>query len=119
MARIVHSGYFGNWFLRLHDDGTLEIGIPKKPGYWDVITVDLTPGDGGTFGLTTFNRTSQFNWLSEQPPRTASGPGRALPGAPPNARLVDVLRARNESSTVANAPDPLRDPGTDATEEAI
>lgn len=82
MARIVHSGYFGNWFLRLHDDGTLEIGIPKKPGYWDVITVDLTPGDGGTFGLTTFNRTSQFNWLSEQPPRTASGPGRALPGAP-------------------------------------
>lgn len=119
MARMVHSGYFGNWFLRLYDNGTLEIGIPKRPGFWDVITVNLKPGDGGTFGLTTFNRTTQFQWLQEQSPQTTPGAGRPPPGAPPNARLVDVLRALNETSTVANAPDSRIDPAPDFTDDSI
>ena len=56
--------------------------------------------------------------LNEAGPATAAAPGQpgyVRPGAPPNARLVDILRSFNDGIPIAAAP-PRRTPTTDDDE---
>jgi len=62
------------------------------------LTVDLTPSDDGTFGLTTYNRTSIAGpWATPTGADTRKGHS-PVPGAPPaNAPFLAKLKAANGS----------------------
>ena len=120
MARWIQEGYWGRYLLRLRDDGLLQFHIPRAGGGWRVLEVNLSPADDGAFGLTS------YRWFEVASTPTLQGgnvsaasapgqPGYVRPGAPPNARLVDILRSFNDGIPVAAAPS-HRTPTTDDDE---
>ena len=127
MARWIQEGYWGRYLLRLRDDGTLFFYVPRAGGGWRVTEVDLSPADDGAFGLTSFKWyevASTPTLQSSSSGGSSSGsaapapaqPGYVRPGAPPNARLVDILRSLNDGIPISAAPPPPQTQTTDDDE---
>ena len=123
MARWIQEGYWGRYLLRLRDDGTLFFYVPRAGGGWRVTEVDLSPADDGAFGLTSFKWYEVASTPTLQPSGSGGSggsgggaapapgqPGYVRPGAPPNARLVDILRSVNDGAPTRPAPSPSRRP---------
>lgn len=111
-TRWVQEGYWGRYFLRLSEDGHFQFQIPRGGGVWRVIQLDLTPDDGGTFGLTSYSAydvagqagAGQPTGTAGHAPASQARPAPRVPGAPPNARLVDILRSVNDRSQPGDPP---------------
>ena len=142
MSRWIQEGYWGQYFIRLSAEGLLAFQRPLGGGRWRMYVVNLNPDDGGGARLTSFERYDNAGLVApgvveggirlpgSPPPQaygyllnpagsataaTPSQPGYVRPGAPPNARLVDILRSFNDGIPIAGAP-PKRTPTTDDDE---
>ena len=118
MARWIQEGYWGRYLLRLRDDGLLQFHIPRAGGGWRVLEVDLSPADDGAFGLTNYRwfevaSTPTLQSGSSGAAASPGQPGYVRPGAPPNARLVDILRSLNDGTPIPSAAPPPRTRATD------
>lgn len=132
MARWIQEGYWGQYFIRLSAEGLLAFQQPLGDGRWRMYVVNLNPADGGGAKLTSFDKydnpglvaagvvpggvrlpgspTPQaYGWVLASDAQSGSPrPGSARPGAPPQARLVDVLRSVNDGEPIAAAKPPRR-----------
>ena len=142
MSRWIQEGYWGQYFIRLSAEGSLAFQRPMGGGRWRMYVVNLNPGDGGGAKLTNIEIYDNAGLVAPgvvpggirlpgSPPPQAYGyllteagsatpatpgqPGYVRPGAPPNARLVDILRSFNDGIPIAAAP-PHRTPTTDDDE---
>ena len=143
MARWIQEGYWGQYFIRLSAEGLLAFQRPIGGGRWRMYVVNLNPADGGGAKLTSIEIYDNAGLvapgvveggtrlpgspppqaygylLNPATPATSAAPGQAgyvRPGAPPNARLVDLLRSLNDGIPISAAPPPQRTPNTDDDE---
>ena len=136
MARWIQEGYWGQYFIRLSAEGLLAFQRPLGDGRWRMYVVNLNPGDGGGAKLTNFEvydnaglvapgvvpggtrlpgspAPQAYGRLLTDAGTSAAAPGQpgyVRPGAPPNARLVDLLRSINDGTAPSPAPSPIRKP---------
>lgn len=143
MARWIQEGYWGQYFIRLSAEGLLAFQRPMGGGRWRMYVVNLNPADGGGAKLTSIEIYDNAGLvapgvvpggvrlpgspppqaygylLNEAGPATAAAPGQpgyVRPGAPPNARLVDILRSFNDGIPLATGTTTNRTPTTDEDE---
>lgn len=83
---VVYEGQWGPYYLALRNDGMLSFAIPREAGKVLIISVNLTPNDGGALGVTPYSLElragPQFSGGRASPTPVQSGT-QPPPGAPP------------------------------------